>query len=269
MNGHLLEKIRKAEKMRKKPKFPASLFSGADYIESASLFREIANECTTVEEKVKYIQEAANTYLMDNTEYSQYYAYECYKNIFEILKDEKIEISIDYYLKGVECLLKTDKKFLAGAEYKKAGDIIEKENPKKALEAYENAYKMFIQDSNSQFHTKSTLEKIFSILLDRGDLNEAINKLEDIEKLYLSLNRREIKHIKLCKQLLMMLAGKTEFEEALEKKEAELFMKILNSDKQAGRDLIVEFKNSNTCESLVTKILDFVIKQMNPENDIC
>ncbi|KAM0680984.1 hypothetical protein GINT2_000767 [Glugoides intestinalis] len=260
MNKSISKKIEKAEKLRKKQAFPMSLFVEPDYSESASIFIEVAKECTLLDDKIKFYLEAAKTFLMEESrEYGNFEAYKCYKSAFEVLYPQDKTTAIEYYNKGVECLEKTDKVFFSGDEYTKVGDLFGKTDPKRALVAYKKAQSKFIEEPNYPVHLKELEKKILKVQLQTQDIDGAIGTLENIR----------IKHSQLCKTLLKLLSGKSDIEDALSQKESDLVMVLLNQDKDSGIQALEQFKNKTHLDPVEEEIFDMFIDSLKPENDIC
>lgn len=260
MNKSISKKIEKAEKLRKKHLFPMSLFMEPDYSESASIFIEVAMECTAVEDKINFYMEAAKTFLMEESrEYSNFEAYKCYKSAFEVLYPHDKLRAIEYYNKGVECLEKTDKVFFSGDEYTKVGDLFGKTEPKRAIVAYKKAQDKFIEEQHYPVHLKEIKKKILQMQLYTQDIEGAIETLENIS----------IRHGKLCRTLLKLLAGKSDIEDALTQKESDLVMVLLNKDKDSGIQALEQFKLETNLDPLEEEIFDLFIDSLKPENDIC
>lgn len=259
MNNETLKKIRKAESLRKDVKFPLSLFKEPDYLESGELFSEAALECSEMEDKVKYYTEAANTFLRSKAEYNQYRASECYKKLFEILKEKDLATAVGFYIQHSECLERIGKNMMAGQSFQKIGELLRRVEPRRSIEMLLRARKCYEKDQNCPYHHKEAVMKCLEVQLETKDYVNAIESLDGLK----------IEHSSLCKQILMYLVGRSDFEDVLERNESELMTTLLNKDKESGMKALREFKEQNSLPEIVNRIFEVAIEEMRPENDIC
>ncbi|ELA41463.1 uncharacterized protein VICG_01447 [Vittaforma corneae ATCC 50505] len=259
MSPELQKKITKAEKLRTKAAFPLSLITEPDYVEAGDLYCEIARECSDLEDKIKFYNEAAITFLRKKAEYNEYRASECYKKLFELLVNQDVTAAVENYIKYCECLERIEKYMLAGQGYTKIGDILEEIDGKRAIEMYRKAQDAYSKDYSCPMHYKEAVQKCLTIQIKGQDIEGAIE----------SLKMLDIEFSKLCIQILTLLLGKTNFEEDLKKDESELIMTLLNKDRDTSIESLRQFKEKNFINPIISKIFDFAIDRLQPENDIC
>lgn len=259
MEQGLLKKIAKAEKLRKTPAFPFSLFVKPDYIESGDLFFEVARSCTAVADKKKFYLEAAETFLMCPEEYNMFRASECYKKLYEALLASDFDSAVSFLCKHADCLEKIEKYMLAGQAYMKTGDMLVEKDKARACLMYSRARDIYAKDPSTPVHLKEAIQKSLGMQLESQDIEGAIKSFELLKA----------KHSKLCRQMLMFLVGKVDIEDVLEKEEADLMMALANKDKSSGKEALEAFKMNNAMHPVVEKVFNMVIDRMRPENDIC
>lgn len=261
MPSELEKKLTKAEKLRTKSAFPFCYFVAPDYNESAELFCEIARDSSTIEDQCKYYLEAANTFLMQKDEYNEFCASECYRKLYEVLEKKELERALGYYQRYAEILEKMKKYLTAGQAYAKIGDAWAKSNPDKAIEFYSKAILTYKKDRAScTFHLKSCLQGYLLVLLELEKLEEAINILDQLDT----------KYSKLCKQILTIVLGRSDFhDDVLNLDENRLVMALLNKSREDSIKDLEAFRSDNYLPDAVSKIFDISIRRMSPENDIC
>lgn len=259
MSPELQKKIARAEKLRTRGAFPFSLFMEPDYIESGDLYCEIAKESRDLEDKVKFYTEAAKTFLRKKAEYNEYRASECYKKLFELLVNHDVATAVEHYIKHCECLERIEKYMLAGQGYTKIGDILVETDRKMAIEMYKKAQNAFSKDYNCPIHFKEAAQQCLAVQLSEQNIEGAIESLKVLD----------VEFSKLCVQILSLILGKTDFEDDLKKDESELIMTLLNKDKNTSIESLRNFKENNHVKPIISKIFDFAIDRLRPENDIC
>lgn len=264
INNELKRKVQKAEKLRETPSFPFSLFSSPDYLESGDLFCEVALECSSPEHKVKFYAEAAKTFLIKRSEYTEFRAAECYKKLFELFIKNNFNEAIKNYESCCECYERIGKFMTAGQGYIKIGDLLEGLDIKKAIEMYKKGELCYKKDQNCPIHLKEAIQKCLNAQLKAEDFKGAIESLEFLE----------LENIKLCKQMLKILLNlkgtKDLEEEDLNPEESELIRGLLNKNDKGKEELLNEFKEKMIGISpIVLRIFDLFIKKQQPEHDIC
>jgi hypothetical protein len=260
MSEQLTQKIQRAQKLRQKLSFPFSLFNKPDFIESGDLFCEIAKESSSKEEQVKFYIEAANTFCMKKDEYGEFCASECYRKLFEILEEIDIERALKYYTMYAESLEKMSKYLTAGQTYTKIADILAKIDPKRATDVYSKAVLTYKKDRAScTYHLKACLQNFLNVQLE----------LENIEGSIEIFDHLDIKYSKLCKQILTILTGRSDFDDVLSPKENQLVMALLNKEKEDAIKDLEAFRTDNYLPEQISKVFDLAIQRMSPENDIC
>lgn len=260
MSDRLTQKIEKAQKLRQKPSFPFSIFNKPDFIESGDLFCEIARESTSTEEQVKFYVEAAHTFLMKKDEYGEFCASECYRKLFQLLEETDVENAIQYYTMYAEILERMAKYLNAGQAYTKIADILAKIDPKRAASMYSKAVLTYKKDRAAcTYHLKACLQNFLTVQLDLENLEGAISILDYLD----------IKYSKLCKQILTVLVGRTDFDDVLSPKENQIIMSLLNKEKEESIKDLEAFRSDNYLPDQISKVFDLAIERLDPENDIC
>jgi len=259
MNDEMLKKIAKAEKLRTKPSFPFSLFARPDYTEAGGLLYDVAKECTTDSDKIKFYKEAAYTFSLESGEYNLYRAGECYKKLFDLYHKDDTNLAVESYSKYCECCAKIEKYMFAGQGYTKLGDYLVGKNKEMAISMYKRAQQMYAKDNNCPIHFKEAIQKCLAVQMSVEDLSGAIDTLEKLD----------VEHAKLSRQLLAMHLGRVDVDEELNGEESALVMTVLNKGREEGIQALKEFRDENVMMPGVSKVFDFVIDRFQPENDIC
>lgn len=260
MDEELERKLERAQKLRKRAIFPYSLFRDPDFIEAGDLYCEVAVGSKTIEDQEKYYVEAANTYLMKKDEYGDFSASECYRKLFDLLENVNTESALVYYGLYANSLEKMRKYLNAGQAYAKVADILAKKDQKRSVAAYTRAILTFKKDRAScTYHLKSCLQSFLIVQLGVGNLEGAIETLDQLD----------IKYAKLCKQILTIVAGRSDFDDVLSARENQLIMSLLNKSKEDSIKDLEAFRSDNYLPESVSKIFDIAIQGISPENDIC
>lgn len=259
MDEEIYKKILKARKLKTKKMFPFSLFTHPDYTESGSLLCDAAKSSMKDEDKIKLYREAAETFLMDSDEYCVYRAGQCFKKLFDMQREGTRDEAIESYKKYCECCMRIEKYMLAGEGYSKLGDYVVEKDKKMAIEMYKKAQQMYQRDNNCPVHSREAGQKCLGVQLMLGDVEGMLETLEKVE----------VEHGKLCRQLLAIQAGRTDVDEELGREESELVRTVLNKDKETGIKVLSEFAHENVLMAPISKIFEFIINNFQPENDIC
>lgn len=259
MDSELQRKVKRAENLRRRPGFPMSMFTAADYIGSGELYCEVARECQNIEDQVRFYKEAAATFLMKDSEYNLYRASECYKKLFDILKSNDLDQAIGYYTLYAECQEKAEKFLMAGQAYMKIAEAVQQVDEKKAMDTYKKAYETYKRDASCPYHAKEAVQRHLTLQLKHGDLEGAIE----------SFTVLDAKHSKLSKQILCFVLGREDFEEDLDKEEGMVIMALLNKEKDECIEILEDFKKDNYLSEHTSLVFDIAIERLRPENDIC
>lgn len=263
MDKELKDKIKKAENLRKSHGFLASIFSKPDYITSGDLFCEVARGCENIEEKRKYYKEAAETYLMKKEEYNIYKASEVYKALFTDLSSTNWNEAIDFYALHAECLMRIHKFMMAGDSFMKIAESLKQKHAGQAIEFFKKARECFKKETNCRYHFKKAVEEMLSLNLQTGNIQASI---EDFEILGTKFN---VKHAKLCKQILCFLDEKFDLDDALEQEESQLIMALSNKEGEERTLVLERFANDNYLTDDIEKVFKLAIEKLKPEHDIC
>lgn len=252
-------KIKKAESLRKKPGLLASLFWGPDYISSGDIFSELAFASESIEDKEKYYNEAANTYLIKKSEYTHFRAGEIYKKLADTFEKHNVDKSLVYLLKYAENLEKAERYLIAGEVYMKIAGKYEDINNDECVKYYNRAYETYKMDSGCPYHVKEALQKCLIAQLKKKDISGAIG----------SLGALNIKFSRLCRSILSLLLGKVADDDLESVKESELIMKLVNKTGKDCIDALDDFSNEYFLPDYARMIFDMAIERYSPENDIC
>lgn len=264
MDEELKTKIKKAESLRERRGFLQSLFGGPDYLESAALFTEVAKFSTSVEDKIKYYEEAANTYLLEKNEYGIWKAAECFGELNKLAKNK--EKSKAFFLSRIDCLMKIGKYMIAGQALTTEGE--KNNNLETSLELFTKASEAFKLDGSSPFHLKKALEHTLLLQLKAMKIKEAIDTMKYMDESY-----KNMKHFKLCIQMLLFLQMKEnsgtvfDAEDVLESDESKVIMGLFNSEEPGV--ILEEFQNENVLSETVEMVFEICKKSLKPELDIC
>lgn len=259
MNPDLQRMIKQAEGLRRKPRFPMSLFAEADYVGSGELYCEAARLCEGTEDRIGLYKEAAATFLMTKTEYGLYRASECYKKLFDILEGTDPEQAVGYYVLHAECQEKAEKYLMAGQAYMKIGEIVKSTDKRRAVCIYRKAYETYRRDASCPYHAKEALQKCLDLELRLGMLEDAIRSFDALDT----------KHSKLSKQILCFLQGREDFEEDLDREESAVMMALLNREKDECIEVLESFQRDNYLSESTQRVFDIALEHLRPENDIC
>lgn len=254
------KKVKQAEKLRKKYTGISSLFWSPDFYSSAELFLELANEADTDEDKERFYNEAATTFLLQGDEYGHYRAAEIYKSLRDqFISEQQLPKSVEYgklYAGNLEC----SKRFMmAGQAYFDLGVLCEGALPSEALGFYKEAISAYEKDGDSRFHMKKACEKKLLLELSGADYSGAICTLANLD----------VKYAPLCRQLLLILLEQSLDEELDDPEEHKLVMALINRNSAEATALLETFINDNFIPKYAQMVFESVLEKLNPENDIC
>lgn len=261
MESELKSKIKKAEKLRESYHFPFNLFNSPDYISSGDLFCEVARECNSVNEQIKYFEEAANTFLLNKDDYGIYKASEPYKSLFNILKDVDFNKAVEYGIKHSDCLYKIGKYMMAGQAYVTLADIVKNKDEEKAMMICNKAKESYNKDGNCPFHLKKAVEECLLLELKNENLQNAIESFEILDKKY------NMKYSRLSKHILCFLDQETDHskmfaEEELGSQESQILMKLLNQSEDKAASYLKEYLNDNALPEHTTLVFKMAIDKL-------
>lgn len=252
-------KIKKAKSLRKKPNFFLSLFIEPDYIESGNLFSDVAFFSSDLEEKEKYYNEAATTYLMLKSEYGFFRAGEIYKKVAEVFEKTEAEKYLVYMIKYAENLDKAERYLTAGDAYMNIADKYDEIKKDEAAIYYKKACEAYNKEHGCPYHVKKARQKCLMFQLKQGDLEGAIATLDQLT----------MEYSKLCKSILCILLEKTADNELESVKENELIMGLMNKTGEDCIDELAKFSCEHSLPDYARLIFEIASDKFKPENDIC
>ncbi|KAI4291586.1 hypothetical protein PAPHI01_0860 [Pancytospora philotis] len=254
------KKLRRAERLRKRHGGLWGLFWRPDYYESAELFLELAKSAETVERSEQYCNEAAETFLLQDEEYSYFRAAEVYKELRDAyIGRESIEGAIRYGKLYASNLTRAGRHMLAGQAYSDLGDACADGRPTNAHAFYTAAAAAYRQDGNCQYHLKKAVERCLAVELGSADYERAVD----------TIGQLDVKFARLCRLLLLILLEKPLDEELDDPAENRVVMAIINRGSSEATAALDAFANDNFLPKYAQTIFDAVRDSLRPENEMC
>ncbi|KAI5169481.1 hypothetical protein PAEPH01_0753 [Pancytospora epiphaga] len=258
--SYYLERMKKAEKLRKSHGMVWSWLWKPDYYGSAEIFEELADGSDNLEEKERLYSESARTFLMKKGEYSHFRAAEIYKKMMEIfITEDCIPKALEYGELYSNNLENTGRHMMAGQASDDLADLCESSMPEKAIEYRERAISLYKMDGNCPYHLKKSNEKCLMLQLSKGDYKGAIESLENHDGKYSAL----------CRQMLALVTD-SQIENDLDSSaESNLMRVLINRSHEEGLHALEEFSNDNYLPEYARHIFQVIAGRFSPENDIC
>lgn len=254
------QRIKRAEKLRKRHGRLWGYFFEPDYYGSAELFSEVADEAADLEEKEALYNEAATTFLMKEGEYSFYRAAEIYRKLMHLYKKASNEDkTIEYGILYATNLEDSERYMLSGQAFADVAALYEKGCPVDAIKHYETAIRLYGKDGSCPFHMKKAQERCLMLQIQQDNFGDAIE----------SLARLNIKYSGLCRQILCILCQSNLDDDLDDPAEHQLVMALINSSKEEGIQALEGFSNNNFLPDYAQLIFEKAVENLKPENDIC
>ncbi|ADM11729.1 uncharacterized protein Eint_061230 [Encephalitozoon intestinalis ATCC 50506] len=249
-------KLKEAEKLRTKGAFPFNLFSSPDYESSAEIFMEIGNMEEETSEKIRYYEEAAKTYEMEDGEYGRYQASQVYEKIAQTCEDEYPEKAISAYKKSGMYSKQCGRESLAAVSFQRASEILRKEgNLEGCLECLQKVAECYC-GSSWKHHKKKAMRDIAEVYIELGRYGEAA-------KIFLGFKENIYTF---CGFLCYSIEG-TPLDLDVSGDEKEV-CNALQGDLNEAHRVIEEYISTHAMLSEVKKLLEIVKERLRPENDI-
>ncbi|WUR02634.1 alpha-soluble NSF attachment protein [Vairimorpha necatrix] len=244
--------IREAESLRKKKYLLFFIpISNPDYESSADKFRELSSLCQTKEEKLKYLLESVNTYLLNPIEYNRYNAFLIYQNIAEIYESDSL--AIKYFILSGDMALSCNKENLAAKSYEKAFEISTNINEKINLM---NKIVQCYNTNSWKHHKQNSLKILASLLFENGEYEKAAgNYLLIKSSLY-----------NMCAGICYYLEG-VESDLDVENEHKKIYESLSKGNEEIKKS-VDEYVENNGVDKDVKKVLQVLLDKMSPENDI-
>ncbi|EQB62084.1 hypothetical protein NAPIS_ORF00344 [Vairimorpha apis BRL 01] len=207
--------------------------------------------CTNKTERLKYLHESVNTYLLNPVEYNRYNAYLLYQDIALLQQNNKDKQF--YFIKAGDMALSCNKENLAATAYEKACNISDDINLKIDL-----SYKMIecYNDSSWKFH-RQQVQKQLAFLLCRNC------EYEKAALLFLELGTNFYKFVGgICYFL-----GGIESDLDVSGDEGCVY-ECLNKDMSEVKVCLEKYLDNHVVESEVRMLFEKVLCGSSPENDI-
>ncbi|KAK6089195.1 hypothetical protein P3W45_001822 [Vairimorpha bombi] len=243
--------LKEAESLRETKRIFFIPLSYPDYESSADKFKEVSLMCIEKSEKIKYLKEAAKTYLMNPVEYNRYNTYLVYQDIAEMYREG--EEAVDYFIQSGDMALSCNKESLAAKSYEKASELCDNtENKIKLLSKIVKCY-----DNNSWKHHRTNALKILSFeLFKNGEYEKAASNFLLIKSSIYTL----------CAGMCYYLAG-VDSDLEVDNEHKEVYDSLFKDETKIVK-AIENFLDNHSVEKDVRNIMEICIDKMNPDNDI-
>ncbi|ORD97235.1 hypothetical protein HERIO_887 [Hepatospora eriocheir] len=249
------ERVRKALLLRKSTSM-FSIFDSADYIKSAMLFEELAEECKDDRiSSATFYKEAAETFIKDNKEFSLWKASECYYKIYELfVKDMRDEAS-EFLQQSCMLLVKIKSFEIAGMRYIKIAELYEMDKVSLAVINYKRAIESYSKVTNYKSNIYLVKKRLLSCCIYHKDINRVIETLKEYNY--------DFKYSKLCYLLMVYLKGDYEMlkEEELDtEEESEVLEAILYKEPEDSIEIVKNFINENVFNDLSNSLFELFLE---------
>lgn len=249
-------KLKEAERLRTKRVFPLNLFSSPDYDVSAEIFVELGNVEESVDKKIRYYEEAANTYLMGDSEYSRYQAFQIYEKIGQMCEESDPRRSVQAYRRSGRYSKQCGRESLAAVSFQRAADILRKlGDDEGALECLNVVVECY-RGSNWKHHKAKAMRDVANICVELGRYGKAA-------EVFLTLKENIFVF---CAFLCYVIEGTPSDLDVVG--DEKIICDALERDIDTAYRAIDEYADTHAMIGEVSKLLGVVKERLRPENDI-